>query len=251
MSSILKQNGINGKIIRAQQTGKVMTQNYNFTTAIRSNFGSGVKIEIPVNIQQGQPFTIGIWVKIDSSGAYFTDNISSSNGVIRMRRQSQTAGFVSYYNNTLMGTHLNGASYPSGLVLMVFDGSVVKYYSSYSLTSTTAIPASVDISRLFINGYSGVAIDKYYEVFVFNRALTLDEIIYKYNNKLFREFLKSVGLTNHYLECGAEIIEIGGVQTIAIRDKSGLGNHAPITGLPAGTLQDQLNYANANMFVTW
>ena len=81
-----------------------------------------------------------------------------------------------------------------------------------------------------------------------NRSINNSEFLYHYNNALFNEYQDS----EHYIDLRfnvAEVINIEGVDQPCIRDYSGNNHHGIIMNLPAGTAQQKVDYANANLFV--
>ena len=69
--------------------------------------------------------------------------------------------------------------------------------------------------------------------------------------KEYVTFLSTNGLIVNYTNDKAEILNIGNGDFVGVRDNSGNDYHGEIEGLPAGTLQEKLDYANANLFYAW
>ena len=84
---------------------------------------------------------------------------------------------------------------------------------------------------------------------LFDRILTLPELTFYYNNRIGSNFQSRVGLIIDLNFNNATVVNIGGVDYVGVEDVSGNGNHGRIMNLPAGTLQEQLDWANANLFV--
>jgi len=89
---------------------------------------------------------------------------------------------------------------------------------------------------------------------VYSRILTSAEISYYYNNKLGSEPQSTAGLEIDLHNDFAEILDFSALQNgsdmrVGCRDYSGFNRHGEIMNLPAGTLQQKLDYANANLFV--
>jgi len=88
----------------------------------------------------------------------------------------------------------------------------------------------------------------FHRVVFFDRFLDISEIRYLYNNGTFSDFQTSEGIVHDYVLNSAEILNNGSGDFVGVRDFKG-GNHGEIMNLPAGTLQEQLDWANANLFV--
>ncbi len=89
---------------------------------------------------------------------------------------------------------------------------------------------------------------------LFSRELTIDELRYFFNNKSGNDFLSTTSILID-LRCNiAEILDFSSLQDssdmrVGVRDYSGYNRHGQIMKLPAGILQEQLDYANTNLFV--
>lgn len=84
---------------------------------------------------------------------------------------------------------------------------------------------------------------------VFSRKLPQSELNFLWNNGLWNDFQSRVGLEVFLLMDKAEILNTGFADFVGIRDHSGHNRHGRIMNLPAGTLQEQLDWANENLFV--
>lgn len=97
-------------------------------------------------------------------------------------------------------------------------------------------------SRLFTNVLNG-------DINVFSRYLPLHEIMYYRSNMQGSEVQTRNNLVMASSLSRAEILQIEGNDRIAVFDRSGNDVHGEIFGIPAGTLQEQLDWANENLFV--
>ena len=79
---------------------------------------------------------------------------------------------------------------------------------------------------------------------IFDREMSIGELKYFRNNLLYNEFQSTLGLQHLWKLDGVE--DIGSLP--CLRDKVGT-YHMPMMNLPAGTLQQKLDYANTNLFV--
>ena len=111
------------------------------------------------------------------------------------------------------------------------------------------------VEKISLNPYYNMSIEDprmnrvYDELIVFDRKISLDEYRYINNNRNGNPPLTNQGLFIYLKLNGAEILSIGGVDKVGVRDYSGNNHHGEIMNLPAGTLQEQLDWANANLFV--
>lgn len=89
---------------------------------------------------------------------------------------------------------------------------------------------------------------------IFNRQLTTEERSYFYNNKIGSNLQSRVGMVLDIIMNKAEILDFSTFQDgsdlrVGCRDYSGFNRHGQIMNLPVGSLEDQLAFANANLFV--
>ena len=87
------------------------------------------------------------------------------------------------------------------------------------------------------------------ELFIFNRTISDGEYRYIYQNGIGSESQLQSGLVGRYNFNTAEILNNGSGDAVVIRNVSTHNDalrHIDYIGLPAGTLQEQLDYANQN-----
>lgn len=84
---------------------------------------------------------------------------------------------------------------------------------------------------------------------LYSRQLSLNEINVIYSNGNGGLPLSLIACEVYMKFDRAEILPIGGIDKVGVRDYSGNNRHGEIMNLPAGTLQEQLDWANANLFV--
>lgn len=85
-------------------------------------------------------------------------------------------------------------------------------------------------------------------IVILDDKLSLGEIRYWVNNGLYSYPQNTLAFRHLYDLQEAEIVTISGVDYVGIKDQIG-GKHGMIMNLPAGTLQEQLDWANTNLFV--
>ena len=88
----------------------------------------------------------------------------------------------------------------------------------------------------------------------YSRSISEGESLYAYANGLGSDPQLTVGLEINMYCNFAEILDFSTLQDgsdmrVGCRDYSGNNHHGEIMNLPAGTLQEQLDWANANLFV--
>lgn len=91
---------------------------------------------------------------------------------------------------------------------------------------------------------------------LFNREVNNNEYLYFYNNRLGNELQSTLGVEIDLHNDFAEILDFslsqnGSDMRVGCRDYSGFNRHGEIMNLPAGTLQQKVDYANANLFVSF
>lgn len=96
--------------------------------------------------------------------------------------------------------------------------------------------------------------NKYNRYSLFSRAFTESELNYFNNNLLGNEFQSTLNIEIDLTLNHAEILDFSPLQNgsdmrVGCRDYSGYNRHGEIMNLPAGTLQQKLDFANANLFV--
>jgi hypothetical protein len=96
----------------------------------------------------------------------------------------------------------------------------------------------------------------FYEFRLFNRVFNITEILYNSNNGTYNEPFSLLGIEVWYKFDLAEILDFSDALDnsdlrVGVRDFSGNNRHGELINLPAGTLQEKLDYANANLIVTY
>lgn len=88
---------------------------------------------------------------------------------------------------------------------------------------------------------------------IFNRTIDDRELNYLYNRGNSNDVLTRLGLVCEINFRAAQIVSIPGLgDRVGFVDDSGNSNHAYITaGLPAGTLQEQVDFVNQNRRTAW
>lgn len=263
-----------GKILRSNQTGSVLKQNYNFggfvniqnyTVRIPSlsdyNFNGGFSV---LNYRKDGDLSP------DIRSGIFNITIDSLN------QNSISFGYDYQYISHSVVTYKNGNT--PAKTNRVKTGNLMFFYSQPNFPRCEILNSWTTFGRSTFGGgeleqldlsVSGKSVEIGYGYgrsgtagydrsrrgmfLLYGRDLTENELRYLYNNELGNGPLNLNLLLVYYKYLQAEIFDFGGTigQAVGVRDYSGNNNHGRIMNLPAGTLQEQLDYANANLFEPW
>lgn len=259
---LIKQNdSAGGLIFKQNQNGKAMKQNYNFGQAF-SVISKSQYLSFPTLI--GNSYNRWCY------GA-FRQGLNNSIVSYDMTINHDTNKYLYVYRDTnparMIGRHLNsdntqtiqaiGDSFTKKTAVLNATESTLSFTHG-NVTTTIANSASISNIVFFSvgaynQGSGGMSNVKFGEVFFYQRNLSQSEINYYYNNGLGNELLNNLGLVFFLKMEKAEVLNFEGAigEAVGIRDFSGNNNHAKIENLPAGTLQEQLDYANDNLFELW
>src|SRR5690606_26758268 len=120
------------------------------------------------------------------------------------------------------------------------------YYNTtntiHTITSTSEIDSNEILDKLTFVGISAIS-----NMAVFERELSINELSYRFNNRLGNNLLSVYKLASLFSFNYASIIDNS---FVGILDEVG-NNSMAMSSLPAGTLEEQRDYANANLFETW
>ena len=232
---------------------KLIKQPYEFGFGFRGN--STVRIKIPSCINHSSPFTVMIWYK--------KNDITQYDGVMSFMYENL---FGSAYSEIYYGNGNNAFNWRSSLqnisnsssfafLAFKYENSIFKVFNN-----TTSISKNITLGNNLCDIYLGGNYDSgtfqtlkqtgiLNNFKLFNRSLSDSEIIYHRNNLLGNDIQSNTGLLSSLTLSGAEVINISGVDQPCIRDYSGNNFHGIIENLPAGTAQQKVDYANANLFV--
>ena len=252
---LIKQNDSAGGLIFKQNTaGKAMRQNYNFGKAFK--YSGSIRASADFNHLMTSGFSFLVWGRnwkgVNNFNSFFTltfDNTIivefSPRGVPSPSLQVRITGdpILGTINNFNMGPHEN-TSFLVGLV-----NNTVTYNNNKSSTwSGGALPDNYFVGKTLTKvsfpnaSLSGLIND----IIIYDRNIADAEINYFFNNKLGNEELSNTGLIAKYINDAATIVD----NSVVIENYAGVEN-LELLNLPAGTLQEQLDYANANLFEPW
>lgn len=160
-------------------------------------------------------------------------------------------------NNTtllemLMISYKLRSNYNNSLIVNEKESTKIQNTSNDFNLKSIQLSAGVHLSGESINRYTTRVL--YNRYILINRDLSLAEYLYFYNNNLGNDLQSTTGVDID-LHCEkAEILDFSPLQDgsnmrVGCRDYSGYNRHGEIMNLPAGTLQQKLDFANANLFV--
>ena len=262
---IIKQNDSAGGLIFKQNTdGKAMKQNYNFSDAII--LSSSYYLDFPTLVGAiFNGFSCLIYHKSVAMASNFNGIMMAEfagANVVQMRARPSVSVQLA------VGAISNTPARVPGSVVCDYTNKATLYCDAsnvrannllFVITTTNFFPAT--ISKIWVNRYLRDTTNNVYdgcnplvvsEIRVNNAKYTVDQYNYEYNNKLGNGPLNNE-IAQSVVRCQiAEILDFGVIgQFVGVRDVTGKGNHARINGLPVGTLQQQVDFANANIFVKW
>lgn len=261
MAQVVVRNSSN-KVIRPS-TGRVLRQNYQFGNSIRqqpSVNATDIRFDLGLNLTG--TFTVLWWHRLVSlSAGQFPTlmlgiDVSSGAG----NRRITFNGTASRYSSLLQSpTEVTLSPVSVGaLNLMGFElvAGLARIRQNNGLEPSQGLVMSsiASIVRLPLTGLVGHQF-RASSFWCFNRLLSAQEIDFLVNNFSGNEPASREGLICEVKMSAAEILDFSALQNgsdmrIGCRDTSGGIRHGHITGLPAGTLADQLTFANANLFGT-
>jgi len=256
------------QILRSS-SGNIMTRPYDFGNAFVNESNNYIQ----VNREFSQYLNLYAWVYEplilgEQTYLFYSENTNDDYFSLRYRRMNSNA-FYSKNRADLNGTSTNCLWWNTGAITITNPGvnlfslnlrengiNSLKVNGNTTITRTQTTTndyplTKIELGRLFNNYNTGTR--RINRVFLLDRELTSDELNYLYNNKLGRNPLTEEGLILDIRNNFAEILDFseeqdGSDTRVGVRDFSGNNYHGEIMNLPAGTLEEQLNYANANLF---
>lgn len=246
-----------GKILR-NSGGKVLKQNYNHGKAFFDKWIT-VPVKSSIDIFDDQFTMLGVIEKLES-------------GVVGFLAYKLSSGNIYYYSSSGTNQSLISKNDPT-LELGAFNWSTQKYWMYFARTNTSFeyghqstdqtfnfSPENLRINEFFlgkknnVNGYGNIA--KCSELIIYDRLISDLERKYWHNNDLGNAPLSTNGLKIRLLVDLAEILDFSEAQDgsdmrVGVKDISGNLCHGEINGLPAGTLEEQRDFANQNYFQIW
>lgn len=257
---LLKQNDSAGGLIFKQNTaGKAMKQNFNFGKGLL-NPSNHVLLDLSqYDTSDGLSFLFFSKSPSLITGGSHMLRIYTDMYYYSPRVNSSTIGTIRRYNldNSLVN---NFGSYNPSLVMfppspyvgllyiyISSDYQTVKmYYNTtniiHTITSASLINSNEILDKLAFVGISSIS-----NMAVFERELNISELSYRLNNRSGNDLLSVYKLASLFNFNYASIIDNLFVGILDEIKNTGMN----ITSLPAGTLEEQRDYANDNLFESW
>lgn len=263
MANRIFTNGEEGKILTSVGN-RIIKQPYEFGNGFGNNTSVAINGGIVFDYTFNTSFTLSLWFGRSALGLehrpiyiYFSDG---NYVAIQWRPDSINASWNVFYNTIVaIGspvTLMTGVSDYNLVVLFYnsIDGTisiwnpVTKYVLGYY-----NIGAGKIVNRIVLGGtFASPSLARYVRydnLALFSRLLSIGELNYYYSNKLGNEFQSLNGCEILCPLSNAEIINISGTDQASVRDESGNNRNGYMVNLPAGTPQEKVDYANANLFV--
>ena len=263
-------NGENKVLMSAGD--RIIKQPYEFGKAFQNGAGLNNYIETQNLGLSSDEYTVLAWSSVNANlggsgaiGCAANVTLSTNRHMSLINRGTGAGATVTFPdltnsnltmagNAALMGCAKSGTDYnfyvnsSTSQILGVENQSAIlnKLIISAILAHTTSSGTS-------ILSYAN-PISKNSRVIIFSRAITDSEYRFYYNNKLGSNLQSREGVEVDLLCNIAEILDFSALQDgsdmrVGCRDYSGFNRHGQIMNLPVGSLQDQLTFANANLFV--
>ena len=237
---------------------KLIKQPYEFGLAFQNRMGLSNYFEASgLNIQKGWSFLVLGIIKTNNDCGLFSI-ISSSLGLSDNIMIRQTSLFPNIIDNYLLLKTIINFTINNPIYICISDNSQFFNGNGISTISNIVNPVSRDKLRI---GYSGdinnnnisfssafSATSLLNRLYIFNRSLTVEELQYFKNNLLYNDLQSTEGLMHDYDLSKVSVKNINGVDYACATDSVG-GKHAILQNLPAGTAQQKVDFANANLFV--
>ena len=256
---IIKQNDSAGGLIFKQNTGgKAMKQNYNFGKGFWKSATNNVYVECPAGIvtSLNNPLSIVGFIDASDTGA------ANSDALFRLEDSANSAHKISvgFYKGTFIVTGVGNPIYHAvtigskkNLIGILSDGVSIRLTANLVKNSPTLISTITPAAnyRLLYGRsgdgvFAGFVYNRGDDFFVFDRLISDAELSYLWNFRHGNDPLSVNMLKIWYKFNVFEILPFGGVDAVCVPDFSGNNNHGKLIGLPAGTLQEQLDWANLN-----
>lgn len=251
---LIKQNDSAGGLIFKQNTaGKAMKQNYNFGKAFK--YSGSIRASADFNHLMTSGFSLLVWGRDWKGNSNFNSffTLTFDNTIIvefSPRGNPSPSLQVRISGDPILGTinNFNLGPHENTSFLVGFVNNVVTYNNNKSSTWNGELPDNYFVGKTLTEvsfpnaSLSGLIND----IIIYDRNITDEEVKYFFNNKLGNEELNGLGLIAKYVNDAAIIVD----NSVVIKNYAGVEN-LELLNLPAGTLQEQLDYANANLFKPW
>jgi hypothetical protein len=232
-----------GEVIK-NKDGRALKANYNFG----NSYTGAATIELVPDMSFADT-TICFWTYLNKTGAMHIAYDSLNNELFR---QSFLNGDTPLYT-TYFGAHRYSGQ-QIGRIFHCIRISATRFVglgnmSGQPVDEDTTLRAAIAYAKM-IAGYG------FSDYYAYDRYLSDTEVDFIYNKKVGNAPLSLSGCIVA-LECekaealDCSIAQDGSDIRAALRNAVVGKPHAALSGLPAGTTQEQVDYANANLFTTF
>lgn len=223
--------------------GKIIKEPYNFGNAFSSSSNTLLfnNITIPFNGS-----IVGIIKSVNVSTPQGNILTTFANDIIYDSVIGSDGSFIrlAIKDNISASYNISQMRAGSGIMLFVL---CLKDNSYFKLANTTYSITNI-VDRASRDKLSMPCIHPLNDLMIFDRELSSNELTYLVNNNLFNELQSEQGLLHRFKPNNADIVTFNQVDSVGFNDIVGDGV-CVINSLPAGTLQQKLDFANANLFV--
>ena len=251
-------NGENKVLMSAGD--RIIRQPYEFGNAFGTNGISFITQYLNIDINKGGDFTFFLLAARSavSSGSQFAFRINFSDGsfINQQFRPDVANVFVgnTFLNTNLIFGSINIASSQTASAYALFcisynaQTGVIRARSGINTFVSYSHVDGLSVTNIVVPNTIVGNFVKYGRMTFFERVLMNQEINFFVNNMIIQEFQSRVGVVFDNFNNKAYILNNGGSDFVGTRNETGGLYNANFVGLPVGSLQDQLDFANANLF---
>ncbi len=270
MSKVLVNSS--GQVMKSNDGSKILKQNYNFGSKVlgQSDLNQYLSINVPESIiLTDNAFSIVAWQQFPSGPSIATNQrgfyevLDSENSGVNMRSNGETNSYCFLVNSGNTVEQLYTSSVNNAKEFNVFrqdsSGSEFLINSTSKTTSTYTPNGTIDLINILLTTQYATGGSDFNCAFwmLFSRKISDTEVTYMYNNGLGNEALIIKNNLYWFKFNQAELLDFSDEQDesdlrVGVRNYGSIVNgHAEFIGLPDGTLEEQLEYANENYFELW
>ncbi len=262
-------------------SGNIFGVPYNFNRALSTSILTTMYVYVPNISFTSDNYHIIQWYNQlnPQQGIKMAVTLSGENNYDSLSVRSITSNSDQWPFIRLSGINTQSSAMPLTTYASIFFMEFIKNnfevtpcYNLNERTSATDSNEAYEISNLYIGAYGNIVPTSYCNTYskradllIYNRVLSESERKYIYNNLSGREPISLLGCVCFFKNNKAEILDFSGNDyaydadnipsdasfAVGVRDFSGNAHHGQIMNLPDGTLAEQLEYANANLFVNF
>ena len=246
---LIRQNDEAGGLVLTQNlAGKARKQNYIFGNGFLIGSSTSHIVDIPISLYVSDPFTIVFYAKRKTISSVSNIPFLRANGDqntfwVGVRATTQP-DFAVFWSGTTAFTfqkyHIGGT----------YNLSNFRHISNLNVPTTLNGVLSNAITYIRIGvptiGHSLVMNN----LRIYNRVLSDEELLHINNEKLGNDPISTMGMVREFPMNLFEILNTGGSDFVGFRETVS-NSHVEIAGLPAGTIEEKLAFANSNLIGQW